>query len=238
MTTLFLQKPRPIPTIMTVVAVIVCAACGVWQLQRMAWKHDLMHKIDARIELPAVELPASLPNPDDWEYRHVTVTGTFHHDQESYLPSQSTRGNFGYQVITPMERPDGSLVLINRGWVPDPQREPATRVEGQVSGETTVTGVVRMPWHQKWLAQHVMPPADTKKEIFFEGDLDGMARAHGIKVMPVFVEADETPNPGGWPKGGQTVVKLSDPHLSYALQWFAFAITAAVIFVLYHRRKG
>ena len=65
-----------------------------------------------------------------------------------------------------------------------------------------------------------------------------MAAAHGITTLPVFVEADETPNPGGWPKGGQTVIKLSDPHLSYAIQWFCFAITAAVIFDLYHRRKG
>jgi surfeit locus 1 family protein len=238
MTTLFLQKPRPIPTIFTVVAVIVCTACGIWQLQRMVWKHDLMHKIDTRLSLPAVDLPASLSNPDDWEYRKVTVTGTFHHDQESYLPAQSARGNFGYQVITPLERPDGSLLLVNRGWVPDQQREPSARPEGQVAGPVSVTGIVRLPWHQKWLARHTLPPPDTKKDIFFEGDLEGMARVHGITVMPVFVDADETPNPGGWPKGGQTVVKLSDPHLSYAIQWFGFAITAAVIFVLYHRRKG
>lgn len=238
MTTLFLQKPRPIPTIFTVIAVIVCSACGIWQLQRMAWKHDKMQLIEERIGLPEVPLPATMPNPEEWEYRHVAVTGTFLHDKESYTPAQSTRGNYGFQVITPLERPDGSLVLVNRGWVPDPQRDPAARAEGQVQGQTTVSGVVRLPWHQKWIARQVMPPPDLKQMIFFDGDLAAMAKAHGITAFPVFVEADETLNPGGWPKGGQTVIKLSDPHLSYAIQWFAFAITAAVIFVLYHRRKG
>lgn len=237
MKTLFLQKPRFLPTAITIAAILVCTACGVWQLQRMFWKHELMDKIDARIELPAVPLPSAIPDPGHWEYRHVTVTGVFHHDKESYLPAQSTRGNFGYQVVTPLERADGSMVLVNRGWVPDPQRNPASRAEGQVAGEVTVTGVVRLPWHQKWIAQATMPPPDLTKHIFFEGNLEGMARVHGVTALPVFVEADETPNPGGWPKGGQTVVKLSDPHLSYAIQWFGFALTAAVIFVIYHRRK-
>jgi surfeit locus 1 family protein len=204
----------------------------------MAWKHGLMHTIEARIDLPEVELPAALANPPDWEYRHVRVTGVFHHDKESYLPAQSTRGNYGYQVITPLERPDGSMVLVNRGWVPDEQRDPAARAAGQVAGETTVSGVVRLAWHQTWLAHQALPPPDLKQKIFFEGDVDAIAKADGISVLPVFVEAGETPNPGGWPKGGQTVLKLSDPHLSYAIQWFGFAITAAVIFVLYHRRKG
>src|SRR5690349_1794198 len=99
MTTLFLQKPRPIPTIFTVIAVIVCTACGIWQLQRMAWKHGVMHRIEERIGQAEVELPASLPQPDEWEYRHVRVTGTFHNDMESYMPAQSARGNYGYQVI-------------------------------------------------------------------------------------------------------------------------------------------
>jgi surfeit locus 1 family protein len=65
-----------------------------------------------------------------------------------------------------------------------------------------------------------------------------MARSYDLDVMPVFVEADDTPNPGGFPIGGQTALKLNDPHLNYAIQWFSFALIAAVIFVLYHRRKG
>ncbi|MEN3950998.1 SURF1 family protein [Iodidimonas sp. SYSU 1G8] len=237
MTALFLQKPKFIPTLITVAAVLVCAACGIWQLQRMVWKHDLVDKIEQRVELPATPLPSAIEVPDDWEYRHVTVTGEFLHDKESYLQAQSGNGNFGWQVITPLRRDDGTVVLVNRGWVPYEQRAPEARPDGLVSGTVTVTGLVRLPWQQKWLARHFIPPADLEKKLFFEGDLAHMARAHGLKTLPVFVEADETLNPGGWPKGGQTVLKLQDPHLSYALQWFAFAITALVIFVLYHRRK-
>ena len=63
-----------------------------------------------------------------------------------------------------------------------------------------------------------------------------MADAHQIDVLPIFVEVDETPIPGGWPKGGQTVVELVDNHLIYAIQWFALAIAGLAIFVIYHRR--
>jgi surfeit locus 1 family protein len=238
MTALFLQKPKLLPTLITAAAVIVCVAAGAWQLDRMAWKADLTRKIEQRVDLPPVPLPSRIEDPDAWEYRRVSVSGTFLHDRESYLPAQSTRGNYGFQVITPLRRADGTIVLVNRGWVPDEQREPAARAAGQVTGETTVTGVVRLPWRQKWLARQFVPPADLGRRIFFEGDLEGMARVQGVEALPVYVDADATPNPGGWPKGGQTVLKLNDPHLSYAIQWFGFAITALVIFVLYHRRKS
>ncbi|MBI1179472.1 MAG: SURF1 family protein [Alphaproteobacteria bacterium] len=237
MATLFLQKPKPLPTLFTLAAVIVCTGLGIWQLQRREWKHDLIHRIDTRVALPAVPLPGHIDHPDDWDYRHVTVTGTFRNDQESYLRAQSRHGNFGWQVITPLVRPDGETVLVNRGWVPDEKRDPASRAEGELQGSVTVTGLVRLPWYQKWLASKFIPPADAKRHLFFEGDLEGMAKDYGLDVMPVFVEADDTPVPGGFPIGGQTALKISDPHLNYAIQWFSFALIAAVIFFLYHRRK-
>jgi surfeit locus 1 family protein len=227
-----------LPTLFTVAAVIVCTAFGFWQLERRAWKHDLTDKIEARVDAPAVPLPAKIDDPQAWEYRHVTVSGTFRHDMENYLQAQSRNGNYGWQVITPLVRDDGQTVLVNRGWVPYEQREASERPEGQIEGRVTVEGLVRLPWHQKWLASHFVPESDLEQHLYFEGDLEGMARSYDLDVMPVFVEADDTPNPGGFPIGGQTALKLSDPHLNYAIQWFSFALIAAVIFVLYHRRKG
>jgi len=235
--TLLHKKPGVFAVLIIALAVIVCSALGVWQMQRREWKHELIETIDARIGAEPVPLPVAIDDPKAWDYRRVTVTGTFDHTKESYLQAQSRHGNFGYQVITPLTRPDGSMVLINRGWVPYEDRDPAARPEGQVEGPVTITGIVRLPWERTAIAKYFGIDNDPVRKIFFDAKLDEMAAAHGISVLPVFVDADGTENPGGFPIGGQTVLKINDPHLSYAIQWFALAITALVIFVLYHRRK-
>jgi surfeit locus 1 family protein len=63
-----------------------------------------------------------------------------------------------------------------------------------------------------------------------------MARQDAIvDPAPFYVDADTTPNPGGWPKGGITRLDLPNDHLQYAITWFSLAVALVVIYVLYHR---
>jgi surfeit locus 1 family protein len=54
----------------------------------------------------------------------------------------------------------------------------------------------------------------------------------------MFLEADATPNPGGWPKGGVTIVDLPNDHLQYAITWFGLALALFVVYLAYHHSKG
>ena len=97
------------------------AALGVWQLERRVWKHALIARVDARVHAP----PVAAPGPSQWpritaasdEYRRVQLTGTFLH-RDRTLVQASTRLGAGLWVITPMQRADGTIVLVNRGFVP------------------------------------------------------------------------------------------------------------------------
>lgn len=231
------NRPKALPLIITIAAVVLCCVLGVWQLQRMTWKHDLVDRINERTTHAAVPLPSKVANPVDWDYLPVTVTGTFDHTQEVFLVAQSTRGNFGYQVITPLHRADGSIVLVNRGWIPYADRKADARQEAQVEGVVTVSGLARLPWYKTGTAAVFSMEMDPEEKIFFEGGLDEMAALHNLQVVPLFVDAGPEENPGGLPKGGQTVVKLVDNHLAYAFTWFIFATIALIIFVLSHYRK-
>jgi threonine synthase len=231
------HKPKLLPLAITMVAVLLCTGLGFWQLHRMDWKQDLKDRIAARTMADVVELPASIDTLDAWDYRAVSVTGTFDHNMETYLTAQSTRGNGGYQVITPLVRADGSVVMVNRGWVPYDLRQPETRLEGQISGEVTITGLARLPWLKTGVAGMLVFDADLTEKIFFEGDLASMAALHDLQPLPLFVDAVPGQTVGDWPKGGQTVLAMVDNHLTYALTWFIFATIALVIFGLSHRIK-
>jgi surfeit locus 1 family protein len=235
-------RPTFWPTMFTVPALLVLLGLGTWQVERLQWKEALIAERTARTTAPPIALPAAgAPSPAetlaDLDYRRATATGQFQHDREMYLAARTMQGAVGYQVVTPLQRTDGSVVLVNRGWVPDDRKDPAKRAEGQVAGNITVEGAIRAPGRQHWL----QPDNEPQKNRWFWNDLPAMARHAGVspeRLVPVFLEAGAAPNPGGLPIGGQTRVNLPNDHLQYAITWYALAIGLAVIYVLYHRPRS
>lgn len=202
------------------VAAALLAALGVWQVERRAWKHELVAAVDARIHAA----PVAAPGPDRWRginakddaYRRVTATGRFAHDRETLVQAVTERGA-GYWLLTPLETPDFTL-LINRGFVAKERSDEARRAGSNVAGPVTVTGLLRITEPEGAFLRANDPAANR----WYSRDVMAIAKARGLgRTAPYFVDADATPNPGGYPVGGLTVVRFPDNHLVYALTWFA-----------------
>ena len=143
-----------LPGLATLVALAILIGLGTWQLQRMAWKEDLIAQIETRAYgepgaiLPEADWPSWRADQD--EFRKVRVTGTFLHEFEApvYGLARGERQGApiqGYYLITPLKLAGGAIVMVNRGFVPTDLRDPARRSESQPQGEVTVTGLVRAP---------------------------------------------------------------------------------------------
>lgn len=230
-------RPRLVPTLITIPAILVMLALGVWQVLRLQEKNEINAFRAARTTAPAVELPVSGVDLDAFEFRRVIVRGRFLHNHEMVMNGRSQRGNPGYDIVTPLVRDSGPAVMINRGWVPYDRRDPSTRMAGEVGGPVTVEGILRTDPRRgpTWL----MPDNDPARNQWFWFDLPRMAAAAGLSdVAPYYIEAANTPNPGGYPIGGQTMVELPSNHLEYAITWFSLALALAVIYVVWHRQRG
>lgn len=226
-------RPRLWPTLFTIPALIILVLLGTWQLHRLEWKRTLLHEIASHMARPPVAFPDQMEKPEDWAYRRVRLTGVFDHAHEIYLFSPGPKGGAGYQVITPLRRNQGAVILVNRGWVPTHLKDPATRATGQLKGSVSLTGVIR-PKAQP----NMFSPANRPDQgIWYWRDIPSMARHLKMQVAAVVVDADATANPGGWPQGGQTIIDVPNNHLDYALTWYGLAVVLAVIYVVYHRRR-
>jgi surfeit locus 1 family protein len=108
---------------------------GVWQVHRLAWKRDLIERVEQRVHAH----PVDAPGPSQWpqvnaansEYLHVAVLGRYRNDRETLVQAVTERGG-GFWVLTPFETVDGYVVLINRGFVPPTLRDPALAREGRL----------------------------------------------------------------------------------------------------------
>ena len=204
-------------TIVTLAALALLVGLGVWQLQRLEWKRGLIAEIETRTKAPPSSLAEALAlakGGDDPSYLHVNVAGRFQNDKERHLYAIAD-GAPGWHLITPLVTEDGAIVLVDRGFVPDAMKEQATRPQSLVEGETSLTGLVRLPESKGAFT----PNTDLNRWYF--RDLDGMARSifgdRPQNLAPFFLEAEASGVPGSWPRGGQTRLDLPNNHLQYAL---------------------
>jgi surfeit locus 1 family protein len=230
-------RPLLWPTLFTAPAVLVLLALGFWQVERLFWKKDLIAQRQAAVAANPVAPPRRLEEARGMEFHHVTEEGVFLHDKEIFLGATSEAGRQGYQVLTPLLEPGGRTVFINRGFIPAELKDPAKRTAGQIAGTVRIQGLLRLPPSGKpaWF----LPDNRPDLNYWFWVDLPAMSAADGLdRVAPFYIDADATPNPGGWPKGGVTRLVLPNDHLQYAITWFSLAVALIVIYVLFHRRNA
>lgn len=202
---------------------------GVWQVHRLAWKRDLIQRVEQRVHADPVAAPGRrqwpLVDRASSEYLRVFVQGRYRHDLETCVQAVTERGG-GFWVLTPFDTVDGYTVLINRGFVPPPLKDPAARPQGQIEGTTTMTGLLRLSEvGGGYLREN--QPAENR---WFSRDVAAIGSARGLSdVAPYFIDAEASaPEVAGAPVAGLTVIAFSNNHLQYALTWFGLALMLAV----------
>jgi surfeit locus 1 family protein len=218
---------------------VLLIGLGTWQVERLHWKLDLIAKVDARVHAPAVPAPGPAQwadiNADNAEYKHVQASGTFLNDKETQVYASTELGP-GFWVLTPLKQADGTIVIINRGFVPTEKRQPTTRPEGQIGGGTTVAGLLRISEPKGTLMRSNVPA----EERWYSRDVTAIAEARNLQnVAPYFIDADDTKNPGGLPVGGLTQIVFHNSHLVYAITWYGLAAMTLglAVFLVYFERK-
>lgn len=201
------------------VVAAVCVRLGVWQLDRLAERRAWNGQVAARLAAPPLTLASGLAAvpAESLAHRRVEARGVFAFGDQRLEPNRSLRGLPGVYVVTPLRFADGTGVLVQRGFAaaPDAMTVDAARL---VEPESTVV-------------EGVLVSATGRLAVRPE------SVAVGYPLLPLVVR--RTARPPGMP-GGLAVVEPppldAGPHLSYAIQWFAFAIIGLVGGVLLARR--
>ncbi len=211
---------------------------GFWQLDRLEQRRTSNQVNQLRSEaepLPIQDVLASVGEDlDSLQYRRVDATGVYDSSQEVLIRSQVELGQAGFHVITPLVLGDGTAVLVNRGWVPLTMDQPPVDA-APAPGEVTVEAWVHLT--------QTRPPLGPEEpaghlDVFNRVDIDRISQQVDEPLAPVYLVAMGEKGPDL-----PIPVDLPDftdegPHLSYAIQWFAFAVIALVGFFFLLRSRG
>jgi surfeit locus 1 family protein len=224
-------------TILTLLAVVAFVDLGRWQWQRAQQKRALASAFAAGSETPSAlgaRAAAALPR-----YTQVSAQGHYDGSHQFLLDNMSHDGKAGYEVLTPLQLGDGRTLIVNRGWVPltaSRRQLPdvALSHDGELSAsgkldELPVAGIalghvpptVGAPWPKLTsfptmadLAAALGRPTEARQLLLNDGEADGYVR--------------------DWHPGGLS----PERHMSYALQWWAFAGLALVLYGALNRVRA
>jgi surfeit locus 1 family protein len=188
-----------------IIAVAVAAGCvrlGIWQLDRLHQRRARNLAAESRLALPPLEVRRDTP-ADSARQRRVTAHGVYDFAAEQSWPGRSFEGTPGVALITPLRLADGAVVLVDRGWVPSPDAFHVDHSRYHEPDTATVHGIA------------LIPPRG-------RGDVD--VRGFLPFVIQLGGPDPATRLPRRWPAPAFD----DGPHLSYAIQWFSFAVIALV----------
>jgi surfeit locus 1 family protein len=230
-------SPRWLPTLVMAVVVGLCLALGIWQLQRAEQKRQQAAESATQSLLPAYALGPLEASAEPLRYRRLTATGTFDASGQILIENRHHAGKTGYQVITPLRIDGGDVrVLVNRGWIPaDAQGRPSPAPVPD--GPRTLTGEAHIPAPP---AIALAGPADLAAwgERWPYLTLDLYRTQVDYPVQPVVILMDPAGADGfvrSWPRE----MPKEGMHLGYAVQWFAFAAVALLVWLrLSVQRRG
>ena len=236
-----------LPVILIIGALGVLIALGTWQLERKAWKEDLIARLNSRLSAA----PANLPARERWqrldaakdEFTRVEFPATFVPGEEAlvYASGSGLRPDVkepGYWIFSPARLSGGSLVVVNRGFVPEGRQDARTRPDGEPEGVVDIVGVMR--WSEP--RGTFTPNDEPAKSLWFVRDPAAMARAKNWgNVAPFYIDQEAPLPPGGLPRVGPLKVNLPNNHLQYAITWYGLALVlliVSLVFLRSRRREG
>jgi surfeit locus 1 family protein len=232
-----------LPGIVTAAVFALLIALGVWQVQRKAWKENLIATLNERVTTP----PSLLPPRSQWqsltpqadEFRRVRLRVQFDPSSEArvYSGGAGLREDVkapGYFAFAPARLGDGSTVVINRGHVDNAKPDASLKPIAVPAGGVEIVGALRWPEPPG----RFVAPYSERQDLWFARDHRAMAQRYGWgEVAPFYVEMESPPPPGNVPRPGVLTVKLRNDHLGYALTWFGLAAALVVAFGFWARSR-
>jgi surfeit locus 1 family protein len=224
------------------VAVLVattCVALGIWQIARLHQRQQFNAAVLAGLSAPPASIDRLLfdgVDADAVRYRRAEATGTYDVAHEVVLYGRTQSSRAGNHLLTPLRLSAGRAILVDRGWVPLDVDEPGAAAAAPPPGVVQVEGVL--------FSSEGEPPDVVGQADVAETTLSRVDLATIQSQLPYRIAADylllqrQTPaQPNGSPEPAPLPDLSEGPHLSYAVQWFTFAVIAVTGFVVLALRE-
>ena len=213
-----LFEPKLVPTIATLLGLVVLLILSGWQIHRLNWKENLISERINRFEGESSNLK-SFKTPSKHEFRKVRINGKFFNDKEMFMPALSKNGNNGFHILVPISDEKENFFIFDTGWVPTKKKNQLSRRNNLDSSFSMKEAVIRLPGRKG----KFQPDNEPQNNFWFFVDTIQMSEYKNLNFEKTFYLEAVNNGPNGFPLGSQTRIYIRNNHLQYAITWFLIA---------------
>ncbi len=234
----FSFKPALSMTIATIVVMAICIKLGFWQYDKAQSKLALQQQLEQGLSVAPVELPDVIQDKEVWRYKRVKLTGVYETQYQILLDNKVSDGVVGYHVLTPMkiESLKQKYVLVNRGWIAGNLNRSIPDVLTP-EGKQSIQGDIFFPLSKFFTLE--TPEQNNKWQgVWQHIDMQRYAEGVPFEIEPYVVRLDKVNAGGGFARNWPLPADRITVHLGYAYQWFGFALTIFVIYIVLNLKSN
>ncbi len=231
----FQFRPRWFTTLVTALLIAVMIKLGFWQYNKAEQKQSLQATYDARAHQPAIPVPQSITNLEDWRYRRLQSDGKYLTDYQILLDNQIEDEQAGYHVITPFKTEAGATVLVDRGWIPVGNRNQLPTVVTP-STTTRVSGFSWIP-SPKFFELAAPEEGQSWQPVWQNMDMVRYAKRVPFKVLPFVIRLDANSSADGFVRNWVMPAERIEMHIGYAYQWWGFSVALFATWIVVNLRR-
>jgi surfeit locus 1 family protein len=206
---------------------------GFWQLARAEEKKALVSAYERQAKQAPIVWDHKKPYPE--QYQKLKLQGIYLAHQ-FFLDNQHMQHKFGFHILSPLLMDDGTVVVIDRGWVPgDPTRRSLPSIQIP-TGKHWLEGFVYYPSKNKWLQGPTVEERQPNATILEWIDIKKLSQVLQKRVYPFIIRLDKA-GAYGFVREWTIVSMPAHRHLGYAVQWFALALVVFILFVALNLKK-
>jgi surfeit locus 1 family protein len=230
-------KPKLSMTIATLLVMALCIKLGSWQYNKAQAKLALQQQLEQGLASSAVTLPSQIDDVEAWRYKRVKFEGVYKPKYQILLDNQVHDNVVGYQVLTPIQVAGSKKhVLVNRGWVKGNLNRKVP-VINTPEGKQYLEGDVFFPLENFFTLEDTAVESIEWKGVWQHVDMKRYKKAVPFDVMPYVVRLDANSTGGGFNRHWPIPKDRVTVHLGYAYQWFGFAFTLFIIYIVLNLKR-
>lgn len=216
------------PIFLSLLLIITTFYLGIWQLQRLEWKNNLISNFDSLKDSNPVEIS----NIKIKEFVKIKIHGSINRNKKIFFPAKTYNGNVGLRIATEFTADDGKIYLLDEGWFPNLKYE-YFKKNNDIFNEDVI-GYIRYPRKPKIFT----PENNLEANEWYTYDLKLIGKFLSSPINQVFFIKKMTSNKENFLYSSSHEYQFRNNHLQYAITWFCMSLAFFVMFIVYLKKNN
>jgi surfeit locus 1 family protein len=220
-------------TSLVIAGMALTVRLGIWQLDRLGQRREFNAHLAAMQVASAISINEERISDDltEMEYRQVKAVGTYDFEHQvairNQVWTQSWGDELGYALLTPLMLPNGSAVLVQRGWIPAEYNSLSSWRQFDEPGMIAVQGIIRLPRVKGEMGGGIPDPTLTldqsRLDFWNFVNIDRIQEQAPYSLLGIYIQQAPNASQDSLPFRSLPEIDSSEgAHLGYAMQWFFF----------------